>query len=216
MALEIVQILVGPMHVFCYLIGDSSSGEAIVVDPGADGLAIFQKARERNWDIKEMIFTHGHADHVAAASALKNLCGASCRMHELEMDNMKRNFNLNLIQSLGGAIPPEPSGFVADGDEIKIGEEYLTVLHLPGHSPGSIGLSGEDYIFTGDVLFEGGIGRVDLPGSESDKMDQSLKKLLDLPPNTRVYPGHAYGPSGSTTIGRERDNNPCLGPVHLC
>lgn len=215
MSLEIIQILVGPMHVFSYIIADSAAKEAIVIDPGADALQIYNKAKSREWKIREMIFTHAHADHVAAASALCNLSNAPCRLHALEMGMLRSQFNVDLMKSIGGAEPPEPSGFIEHDELINVGEYELKVIHLPGHSPGSVALLGYNNIFTGDVLFENGIGRVDLPGSNPDDMDRSLTQLLSLPSATRVYPGHAYGPSGHTTIGSERDNNPSIGPKHL-
>lgn len=210
MAIEIIQLLVGPMHVFSYILGDDKSKEAIIIDPGAEAQRIYKTAQEKKWNIKKILFTHGHGDHVAAATNLVELCGASCHMCKDDMTLLSSESNLQLISALRGDNPPDIHSFLAHEDNISLGDFTIKVLHAPGHSPGSICFIYGNNIFTGDVLFEGGIGRTDLPCSNPKLMNKSLEKIMALPGDTIVYPGHAYGPRKSTTIGRERMTNPYL------
>ncbi len=158
-------------------------------------------------DIKYIILTHGHADHIAALSELKKKTKAMILIHPADSDMLvEPSYNLSFFTG-ENLVCPEADKFLDDGDKIKLGALELEVLHTPGHSPGGISLFTDRVIFTGDTLFCEGIGRSDLPGASHDQLLLSIKnKILSKPDDTRVYPGH--GPE--TTIGEEKRSNPWI------
>jgi glyoxylase-like metal-dependent hydrolase (beta-lactamase superfamily II) len=188
-------LTVGMLGTNCYIVGDKNSGEAVVIDPGVDTESeaqhILDETERNGFRIKYILNTHGHPDHNGGNRILKNHSHAPILIHE--------------------ADEPMLSGLTADrrlreGDIIEVGNVKLKVIHTPGHSPGSMALLAEDYVFSGDTLFAGSIGRYDLPGASLERLVISLKKLLTLPDRVKVCPGH--GPV--TTVGEERRSNPFL------
>ncbi len=195
MRLVVEQMLVGPMMNFAYIVGDADSGVCAVIDPGFDPEDIIAKAKSLGFKISAVLLTHGHFDHARAAGELSATCGAKVYVHRLDSTDLP-----------GGV----PKVLTEDESEIEIGSLKIKCLHTPGHSRGSQCFIVGNNIFTGDTLFVGGCGRVDLPGGSAKELLNSMKKLSSLDSEMVVYPGHEYGPSSSSTIGRERSQNPYM------
>ena len=190
----ILQIQVGQMANFTYIIADEESGEAAVIDPSWDLDKIFQALKKNGWRAKYVINTHTHFDHVLGNEQMAEVTGAKIVQHK----------NSQLKKDIA----------VSDGDTIEIGSIRLRVLHTPGHSKDSMCLLLDDrLIFTGDTLFVGNCGRVDLPGSYAKEMYYSLfGKLAKLDEKLILYPGHNYGSTSISTIGHEKKTNYVLQP----
>ncbi len=209
MAIEVKAIVLGIADTICYLVGDTDSGRAVVIDPVDEAQTVLQAARRAGWKIEKLLATHAHFDHVLAAAALKEATGAPFLIHEAELPLLQ---NMPLQGELFGLrLPsaPEPDGYVGEGDVVAAGAIELKVLHTPGHSPGHVSyvLPALKTVFSGDCLFAGSIGRTDLPGGDIDTLLRSIReKLLPLGDDFTVAPGHPP----ATTIGQERQYNPFL------
>ena len=196
------------MGVCCYIISCEKTGKAAIIDPGGDEQKILDACEQSNLEVIYIIATHGHPDHVCGNGPIQKATGAKIIMHKDDADFFSTSDIKEYFSMLGLAESPPPDILVEDGDIITIGTETLTVLHTPGHTPGGICLYNEPDCFTGDTLFVGGIGRTDFPGGSMGELARSIKsKLLTLPPETIVWPGHGYGGSQST-IGEEARTNP--------
>jgi glyoxylase-like metal-dependent hydrolase (beta-lactamase superfamily II) len=193
----------------CYLVGCPQTLEGAVIDPGGNARAILAAIKEAGLRIKYVLNTHGHFDHIGANEQILQAAGVTLAAHRLEAP-MLTNPALNLGAMLGQLAPgPAASLLLEEGDEIKIGRLRLGVLHTPGHTPGGISLyeAAERVVFTGDALFNMGIGRTDFPGGDHALLLKSIQeKLFALPEGTKAYPGHGV----ATTIGYERSHNPWL------
>jgi glyoxylase-like metal-dependent hydrolase (beta-lactamase superfamily II) len=204
------QMQVGNMAVFAYLLGDPATGEALVIDPAADIDGIIAQANKNNLKIKYIVNTHGHVDHISGNTDMKEKTGAQIVIHESDAD-MLTSTPAMVLRMFGAKQSPTADRTVRDADIISVGGVSLEVLHTPGHSPGSMSLYTEGYVFTGDTLFVGGVGRTDLPGGSGQVMARSIQqKLCTLPDDTKVMPGHNYGGAPTSTIGREKTSNPFL------
>jgi hydroxyacylglutathione hydrolase len=213
MAAIVVQtVAVGPLGCNCVIIGDVTTGAAAVVDPGGDADRILGLLSGLRLRCTVIINTHAHFDHVGANASLRRATGAPLKLHADDLplyDSLQEQ-----AAFLGGLLPvPERAPvdeLLADGQRVAVGSATATVLHTPGHSPGSICLlfdGDPPLLLSGDTLFAGGIGRSDLVGGDPDALTRSLRaRLLPLDDETRVIPGH--GPE--TTIGVERRTNPFL------
>lgn len=201
------KLVVGDLQTNCYILGDEKTKEGVVIDPGGDIDEIEKVIQKEGLNIKYIILTHGHADHIAALNELKKKTNALILIHPADSDMLVDPI-YNLSSFTGeDLICPKADKFLDDGDKVKVGGFELEVLHTPGHSPGGISLFGDKMIFTGDALFCGGIGRTDFPGSSHTQLLNSIKnKILSKPDDTVVHPGH--GPE--TTIGEEKRNNPWI------
>ena len=190
----VLQIAVGQMANFTYIVADEENGEAAVIDPSWDLDKIFQTLKKNNWQAKYIINTHTHFDHVIGNEQMAEITGAMIVQHK----------NSQLKKDIA----------VTDGDTIEIGSIRLRVLYTPGHSKDSICLLLDDqFILTGDTLFVGNCGRVDLPGSNAKEMYDSLfDRLTKLDEKLILYPGHNYGPTSISTIGHEKKTNYVLRP----
>lgn len=201
-------VTVGMLKTNCYILADNGTGTGIIIDPGDEAEKISAAVREADLDVKYIINTHAHYDHIGAVLKLKDEFGAEILVHEadgpmLEDPTLNLSFNKPKIKAAG----VKPDKLLNEGDIVTAGKIELKVIHTPGHTPGSICLLGKDYIFTGDTLFAGAVGRTDLPGGSHKSIVESIQtKLKTLPDNLKVYPGH--GPS--TTIGEEKLNNPFM------
>jgi glyoxylase-like metal-dependent hydrolase (beta-lactamase superfamily II) len=199
----IKKIVVGPLESNCYLAGDEGTKEIFIIDPGADYNRIKGIIDKQGLKPKAVINTHGHGDHIGANKEF----GAPVWIHHLDAD-----FLTDPSKNLSGAFgfllkTKKASRLLEDRDILDIGKYKLEVIHTPGHTPGSISLKGEGVIFTGDTLFCQGIGRTDFAyGSEEDIMRSIKEKLFTLEDDCIIYPGH--GPS--STIGKEKNNNPFI------
>lgn len=201
------KLVVGDLQTNCYILGDEKSKEGVLIDPGGEPEKIEKLIQDEGLNIKYIILTHGHADHIAALSQLKENTNASILIHPADSDMLvEPSYNLSFFTG-ENLVCPEADRFLNDGDKITVGALELEVLHTPGHSPGGISLFLDKVIFTGDTLFCEGIGRTDLPGASHTQLLHSIKnKILKKPDDTVVYPGH--GPE--TTIGEEKRNNPWI------
>ncbi len=200
------KLVVGPFASNCYIIGSDSNKEGVIIDPGADAEEILKNVKELGLDTKFIVLTHGHIDHIGALKEVKEATGAEVAIHTDEAKSLHEH-SLSRVFGLSYPSPPPPDRLLKGGDSIDIGDLHLLVLHTPGHSPGGICLLGEGVVFSGDTLFNHGIGRYDLPGGNYSQLINSIyTKLMILADDTIVYPGH--GPE--TTIGTERRVNPFL------
>ncbi len=199
-------LMVGLLEVNCYIIGDEDSKEAVVIDPGGDEDEILEALNYHNFQLKYIIDTHGHFDHVDANQPLKDATGARIIIHELDAAMLRRD-NEAIFFTGKRMRASEADILVKEGDVITFGPYTLNVLHTPGHTPGGISLvmDNSPLVYVGDTLFAGSIGRTDFPGGDYDALINGVRqKLFPLGDHYVVYPGH--GPV--TTIGHERKYNP--------
>lgn len=192
--------VVGPIGTNVHVLADPRTREAIAIDTATPSLAwIADSVVERGWTLKLIVSTHGHWDHIGDNAAVAEHTGAAIAVHPADGDMLR---NPRPLWAPFEIVPSVPAVELAEGGEIRFGEIRLRVLHTPGHTPGSVCLlSDEDgALWSGDTLFAGGWGRVDLPGGSPEEMVASLARLTELEDRLRVFPGHG----GTTTIGRER------------
>ena len=200
---------VGALQCNCTILGDEASGEAMVVDPGDNIPQILNFLEKHRLKLKQIVVTHGHIDHVGGALRLKKATGAPVLLNQNDLPLLKM---MEVQAAWIGVATPEvapPDVSAEEGMTVGIAGHTASVLHTPGHTQGSICLhfAPEKLLLAGDTLFAGSIGRTDLPGGDSRQILRSLHdRLLVLPDETRVIPGH--GPE--TTIGEERETNPFL------
>lgn len=200
-------VVVGPLMVNCYLLGCDRSGEGVIIDPGDDAESILAEVSRHALKIVNVVNTHGHFDHTGANAQIMQETGAGLLIHELDAPMLARAVNMAARFGLEAVNSPPATGFLTDGMSVVFGECRLEVLHTPGHTQGGCSLYTDGMVFTGDTLFADAVGRTDFPGGSSAALGKSIReRLLVLPDDTIVYPGH--GPE--TTIGREREHNPYL------
>jgi glyoxylase-like metal-dependent hydrolase (beta-lactamase superfamily II) len=206
--MQIKQERMGPLGTNTYLVWDEVSGEAILIDPAGPADRVRELLSGCPGQVKYILTTHGHADHVAGLKAAKELTGASILTH-FQDAGMLQDTNDSISHYVGIAEPlPKPDVLLGGGEELYLGALRFEVLHTPGHTAGGICLFGHGLLFSGDTLFAGSIGRYDLPGGDFNALQASLLRLRELPEDTVVYPGH--GPA--TTIGAEKLHNRFLRP----
>jgi hydroxyacylglutathione hydrolase len=200
---------VGPLQCNCTIVGDEATGEAMVVDPGDNIPHILAFLARHKLTLQQIVVTHGHIDHIGGAALLKKATGAPVLLNQNDLPQLE----LMPIQAGWIGVPPPvvvpPDGSADEGMVVGIAGHTARVLHTPGHTQGSICLlfAPEKLLLAGDTLFAGSIGRTDLPGGDAKQILRSVHdRLLTLPDETRVIPGH--GPA--TTIGEERESNPFL------
>jgi len=208
----IEQLQLGADKVFCYILACEETREAIVIDPCGDEDRILALIQDLQLNTLFIVNTHCHPDHTCGNKIVKEATQAQIIRHEadellLQDPAAKEYFNRH------GFTPSPPADrIVLDGDQLAFGNYNLRVIHTPGHSPGSICLYVDGNIFTGDSLFVGAAGRVDVPGGDFQTLMASLaNKVASLPNETIIWPGHDYGNSITSTVGREKEENPYLG-----
>ncbi len=205
----IERLVVGPLQGNTYILGDEATKEAIVIDPGDEPDRILEVIKDKSLKIIIIICTHAHFDHVGAIGDIKKETGAKILMHKDDMESYSLAKNQAAFWGFDVDDLPHPDGFIDEGDDIKAGELNFKVIHTPGHSKGGVCLFGEGIVVTGDTIFQGSVGRTDLPGGSIQELRKSFKRLLDLPEGTKVLSGH--GPE--TTIGREKKENFFIGEL---
>jgi hydroxyacylglutathione hydrolase len=207
--MRIEAVSVGPLQTNCYLVACPETRAAVIIDPGWSGEEISELVVENGFDLKALLLTHAHFDHVAGVAALKRLTGAPVLAHADSRTLLLDNHRHASLWGFRIEPAPELDGELVEGQIVQVGGLALEVLHTPGHAPGHVCFLERTAkaLFDGDVLFRSGVGRFDLPGGDYGLLMQSIReKLLTLPDDTAVYPGH--GPA--TTIGDERRWNPYL------
>ncbi len=186
--MKVHQIQVGGMQNFSYILEDEETEEAIIIDPSWDLENIEQAINRNDLKIKYIVNTHHHFDHTLGNEAMAKLTGAKIIQHEAS--ELKHDLT------------------VTDGDKITFGDSELSIIHTPGHSKDGICLVGDGKIFSGDTLFVGNCGRIDLPGGSSKELYRSLFEIIsNLDDNLVLYPGHNYGPTPTSTLGKEKATN---------
>ena len=199
-------IVVGQFTENCWVIGNRRTGEGICVDPGDQPDEVLAMARDMGLRIKYIANSHAHIDHILGVGAVRDATGAKFLLHAGDLE-MARNTATMAKGWMGIDIvnPPDPDAFLSDGDDIDIDGLKLKVLHTPGHTRGSVCFYANGVLFAGDTLFQGSVGRTDLPGGdEAEELASIVDRLLVLPDETIVLPGHM----AQTTIGEERQRNP--------
>jgi len=200
-------LIVGLLEVNCYILGDEDTREAVVIDPGGDENEILEVLNYNKFQLKLIIDTHGHFDHVDANQPLKEATGAKIAIHELDAPALSRPSQEALFFTGNRLRTSEADILLKEGDFLSFGKYRLQVLHTPGHTPGSISLVLENhtYVYVGDLLFAGSIGRTDFPGGDYNSLINAVRtKIFPLGDNYTVFPGH--GPV--TTVAQERKYNP--------
>ena len=208
MTLEIVPFILGPVQTNAYLLADSSSGDAAVIDPAWDGDLILAEAQRRGWRIAHLWYTHAHFDHIGGAAAIADALNPLplVALHPADHDLWKAAgggplFGFNIDPG------PEPSIDFSHGQLLRLGTSSLEVRHTPGHTPGHVVFYCADAgaCFCGDLIFAGSVGRTDLPGGSWPTLEQSIRaQIYSLPDETRLLSGH--GPE--TTVAQEKRSNP--------
>lgn len=211
MSIEIRVLTMGIAATHCYLVADSETNEALVIDPVDQAATIYKMAQDEGWTIKLILATHAHFDHILASKELKELTGAPFYIHSECLPQLK-SLPESGVKFTGQPFPEaaEPDRLLTtESETIRLASIELETLYTPGHAPGHISFYMPDggLIFSGDCLFEGSIGRTDLPGSDYEVLMRSIfEKLLTLDDEVKVLPGHM----NLTTIGKERATNPFL------
>ncbi len=196
-------ITVGPLEVNTFIIGDPDSREALLIDPGDEPDRIIDLLRSEDLGLKQIICTHAHFDHVGAIPEIKKETGAAILIHKDEAEIYEAARDMAAFWGYDIDPLPAPDGFLKEGDSVSIGDLSFMVIHTPGHSPGGLCLYGNGVVITGDTLFAGSVGRTDFPGGDINKLKESFRRLMELPDDTEVLPGH--GPRSA--IGIEKREN---------
>ena len=190
----------------CYILIDEDTQDTVVIDPAGEFGVIRNYLDTEKCIVKGIILTHSHADHIGALKELKEYTKAPVYVHEKDAAALG-NAALNMTNVMGKEpVEEQADHLLKDGDVLKLGDAEMKMIHTPGHTPGSICIYTEGRLYSGDTLFAGSIGRTDLPGGSYKSIVSSLKKLVTLPEDTQIFPGH--GPS--TTIQKEKRMNPFL------
>lgn len=207
MNLSIDLVVVGPIQTNCYIVWNQDTKEALVIDPGDDGKKIYDFLWRNDITLKAIFFTHGHFDHISAASFLVNQTNAKTYI-SWEEEKLVVDANLNCSAMFGSPVCYTPDELIRDGELLSMLGTKIKVIATPGHTQGSVCYYFEDegYLFSGDTLFFESYGRTDFPTGNERKLMESLHQLFELiPPEVKVYPGHGC----ETKIGYEKKNNPC-------
>ena len=205
--LTLRQAQIGPMANFVYIIGDRETHKAAVVDPAWDIDAIVKYCEREGYDIDKVLITHYHQDHLGGSMMGQNVQGAADLLNRIKAKVYVNKHEAEGVKKVSG-LSDSDLVKVEAGDVVKIGDIEMKFIHTPGHTPGSQCFLVEDNLISGDTLFVNSCGRVDLPGSDPEAMYYSLNQTLrNLDEATVVYPGHAYSPESSTTIGEQKRHN---------
>ena len=210
----IEQVTVGNMEVFCYVVACEDTREAAAIDPagGKDDIeAIIALLEEKGLHLAYIINTHGHADHTYGNQLLASRTGAKTVMHEIDDDFFTTEQAKGWAEAFGLAAANPVDVRITDGDSLALGKLSLKFIHTPGHTPGAVCILVGNNLFTGDTLFVGAVGRTDLPGGSMETLLKSIEqKLLTIPGETVLWPGHDYGDQPTSTLAREMETNPYI------
>ena len=202
--LNIIRLVVGYLSANCWIVGKPDTGNGLVIDPGGNAEDIYRTIKKLDYDIQTIVLTHGHSDHIAALFDIQEKTNAQVAIHIEDVDFLEGRGAFSSQFGISYKTPDTPDMLLREGDAIMLDDISFTVLHTPGHTPGSICLQTATGIFTGDTLFYRGIGTTLMPGSSRRQLLESIHtRLMVLPDDTRLFPGHGR----ETTIGAERANN---------
>ncbi len=204
--MKVQTITVGAFQENCYLVMDDRTNRAVVVDPGGEGERIVGAIDDSGAELEAIWITHAHVDHVGAIAAVKRKWDVPIYLHPLDRRLYDAASRQAEVYGIPFEEPPAPDRELADGQELKVGNVEMKVMHAPGHAPGHVVIHGNGIALVGDCLFAGSIGRTDLPLSNPPQLAATLEKISALDPDTVVYPGHGM----ETTIAEERLSNPFL------
>ncbi|HSM54682.1 MAG TPA: MBL fold metallo-hydrolase [Candidatus Sulfomarinibacteraceae bacterium] len=207
--IKIRMLPLGPMQTNCYVVACEETGLAAVIDPSWDGPAIQKVIEEEGWTVSHILLTHCHFDHIGALTHLYTETSAPIYVHPEAVSMLRESPRAAALWGVTIPDPPEPHVMLQEGQIVEVGQLELQVLYTPGHAPGHVSFyhATSDTLFDGDVLFQQGIGRTDLPGGDFATLMRTIReKLFVLPDETRVYCGHG----NPTTIGDEKRLNPFL------
>ena len=209
---DIIQTVTGAYQVNTYIVSCPETKACVIIDPGGDADKILQLLRENVLQAQCILNTHGHADHILANMELKKALDVPVGMHREDVLFFSRpDIRKRSEKELGLTAPGAADRMLEDGEIIKVGTVEIQVLHTPGHTPGSVCFLVGDNLFTGDTLFVGDVGRTDLTGGSLQTLLQSIKeKILVLPKETTVWPGHNYGETPTSTLAWEMKENPYI------
>lgn len=204
---KVICLTNGAFQQNCYIVADPGSREAALIDPGEDAELFLRRLATERLTLRAVWLTHAHLDHILGVRRVTEAARAPISLHPADRPLYDRVAEQGAWLGVRPEPPPPPDHDLADGDTVRLGALTFDVRHIPGHSPGGVALVGHGVAFVGDALFAGSIGRTDLPGGDTQTLLTGIReRLLTLPDDTIVYPGH--GPE--TTIGRERATNPFL------
>lgn len=204
----IKDLVVGPLMANCFIFGCKKTREAVVIDPGGDADRILLSLADSELEVKYIINTHGHFDHVCGNGKMKDATGADILIHPLDAPMLGMLTSNAAVFGISVENSPPCDQTIEEGETVSFGNISLKVIHTPGHTPGGISLYTDGIVFVGDTLFAGSIGRTDFPGGDFDTLISSIKtKLFDMEDDMRVLSGH--GPE--TSIGSEKRFNPFVG-----
>lgn len=201
-----LKLEVGELQTNTYLFYSALSRRCFIIDPGAEAGKIIGLIEREKLDPLAVILTHGHADHVGAAAELLSHFHIPLWIYEADEKTMRSQANREFAAMFAMALPPAAERLLTDGETIGADDLTLTVIHSPGHTPGSILLQSGELLFTGDTLFQGDVGRTDLPGGDAEQLQRSLAKIREFPATTIILPGHGE----TSTMERELKTNPYL------
>ena len=205
--LIIKRLVVGSLSANCYIVGNADTREGMVIDPGGNPEVILNAITDSGFDIQIIVLTHGHSDHIAALYDIQDRTGGDVAIHIEDADFLEGRGSFSSMFGISYKTPEPPDRLLREGDTIEMGSTRFTVVHTPGHTPGSICLLTGDRVFTGDTLFYRGIGTTLMPGSSRRQLIESIQtRLMVLPDDFKIHPGHGR----ETTIGAERKSNPFI------
>ena len=202
----VTQVTVGAFQENCYLVRDPHTNALAIVDPGSEPETIIAAVEETGGRPEVIWITHAHVDHIGAIAALKRKWNIPVWLHPNDEPLFRIGGRQAELYGIPYEEPPAPDHAFVEGEKLKLGELALDVMHTPGHAPGHVVIHGYGNALVGDCLFAGSIGRTDLPFSNPSQLEESLKKIVALPPETVVHPGHG----DTTTIGEEKISNPFI------
>jgi hydroxyacylglutathione hydrolase len=204
--LRVETLTLGPFQENCYLVVDEKSNSAALVDPGSEPEKVIDAVEKSGANLEAIWVTHAHVDHLGGIAGVKEKWNVPIYLHPKDNRLYEAAGRQAAVYGIPFDEPPDPDLEFTEGQQLMLGTNVFSVMHVPGHAPGHVVIYGNGIALVGDCLFAGSIGRTDLPFSNPAELAQSLERIAQLPPETVVYPGHGM----STTIKEERESNPFL------